>query len=72
MRCVICDFCEELPLSMLGLSTGHLPDGTHNRIDPRSGLCMVCLYGTEVSQEEEEHTILDGPVPLLDRAWDAF
>lgn len=68
MRCPICDFCEEQELSYLGLSTGYLPDGTRNRIDPKSGLCILCLqYPYDI---ELETGLDDGEVPLLDKEWD--
>lgn len=71
MRCVICDFCEELPLSGLGLAHGYLPGGGFNRIDHSSGLCLLCLYEVNNTYlRNEEQAILEGEVPLMDSEWD--
>lgn len=73
MRCPICDFCGDQEMSMYGLSHGYLPDGvTRNTIDPRSGLCQLCLLGAQVPFEKEQLAILDEDEGILDKEWDAF
>lgn len=59
MRCVICDFNEDQELSVYGLSHGYLPDGTRNRLDNSSGLCLICLYYPQDIEKEGQATLGD-------------
>lgn len=43
MRCPICDFNEDQPLSSLGLAHGYLADGTKNYMTHHHGVCQACL-----------------------------
>jgi hypothetical protein len=54
-------------MSQLGLSHGHLHDGTPNKIDPLTGVCLVCLTNEAPAPAEEEEMSLGDA--LADATW---
>lgn len=57
MRCPICDFNDDLPLSQYGLSRGYTKDGLPNVYMPVLGCCLVCADEVIDAHAMDETTV---------------